>query len=86
MYGRPAFTACNAIANRYHLSVTAVSPNPSLRCAELSSPAATPASGPAIPCFSSQQLFGREREILIQHGGSYYRLRITHSNKLILTK
>lgn len=86
MCARPPITACIAIANRYHLDVTAVSPNPSLRGAELSSPAATPPSGPALPCLNSQQLFGRDREILIQHGGSYYRLRITHSNKLILTK
>jgi hemin uptake protein HemP len=34
----------------------------------------------------TEQLFAGTREILIQHSGSYYRLRITHSNKLILTK
>jgi hemin uptake protein HemP len=32
------------------------------------------------------ELFGKEREILIEHAGTYYRLRMTHSNKLILTK
>ena len=54
---------------------------------EIQSPAAVaPPRGPAIPCLSSRELFGSEREILIQHGGAYYRLRITHSNKLILTK
>jgi len=31
-------------------------------------------------------LFGKAREILIEHSGCYYRLRVTHSNKLILTK
>jgi len=31
-------------------------------------------------------LFGKAREILIEHSGGYYRLRVTHSNKLILTK
>jgi len=67
--------------------VSAVSPDPSLRVAEIQSPAgAEPPHGPAIPCLSSRQLFGPEREILIQHSDSYYRLRITHSNKLILTK
>jgi hemin uptake protein HemP len=35
---------------------------------------------------NSGELFGAVREILIRHDGSYYRLRITHSNKLILTK
>ena len=67
--------------------MNAVSPNPSLLIAEIQSPAGVALPrGPTIPCLSSQELFGPEREILIQHGGSYYRLRITHSNKLILTK
>lgn len=39
-----------------------------------------------LPCMRSEELFGKQREIMIQHGGSYYRLRLTHSNKLILTK
>lgn len=32
------------------------------------------------------ELFGSEREVLILHGGQAYRLRITASGKLILTK
>lgn len=43
-------------------------------------------SGPALPCLRSDQLFGGTREVLIEHSGTYYRLRITQSNKLILTK
>jgi hemin uptake protein HemP len=39
-----------------------------------------------LPCLRSEELFGKQREIMIQHAGSYYRLRLTHSNKLILTK
>lgn len=39
-----------------------------------------------LPCLRSEELFGNQREIVIQHAGSYYRLRLTHSNKLILTK
>jgi len=31
-------------------------------------------------------LFGSSREIVIEHEGSWYRLRVTYSNKLILTK
>jgi len=31
-------------------------------------------------------LFGKAREILIQHAGGFYRLRLTQANKLILTK
>jgi hemin uptake protein HemP len=41
---------------------------------------------PAIPLLRSEELFGQSREILIEHSGCYYRLRLTHSNKLILTK
>jgi hemin uptake protein HemP len=39
-----------------------------------------------MTCLRSEELFGKQREIMIQHAGSYYRLRLTHSNKLILTK
>ena len=42
--------------------------------------------GPGLPCLRSDSLFGKAREILIEHSGCYYRLRVTHSNKLILTK
>jgi hemin uptake protein HemP len=35
---------------------------------------------------SSQQLFGSGREIVIEHAGVRYRLRITRRNKLILQK
>lgn len=31
-------------------------------------------------------MFGKKREIAIEHAGVYYRLRITRANKLILTK
>ena len=39
-----------------------------------------------MTCLRSEDLFGKQREIMIQHAGSFYRLRLTHSNKLILTK
>lgn len=35
---------------------------------------------------SSADLFKNEREIVIQHAGDDYKLRITSKNKLILTK
>lgn len=59
---------------------------PPIRKADISPPAPEATRGPAVPCVPSNALFGRSREILIEHGGSYYRLRLTHSNKLILTK
>lgn len=42
--------------------------------------------GTSIPVLRSSDLFGTAREILLEHGDALYRLRITHSNKLILTK
>jgi len=36
--------------------------------------------------YASEELFKGVREITITHAGASYRLRITHANKLILTK
>ena len=44
----------------------------------------SPASG--LPLVDSATVMMGRREVLIQHGDSTYRLRITASNKLILTK
>lgn len=38
------------------------------------------------PRFNCQQLFGTQNEIIIEHQGDDYRLRITSNGKLILTK
>jgi hemin uptake protein HemP len=66
---------------------TLSTPKPPLRSAEVRSPAVEAAPrGPAIPLVQSKELFGTAREILIEHSGGFYRLRVTHSNKLILTK
>ena len=35
---------------------------------------------------SSSELFGETRELVIEHAGEEYRLRITSQGKLILTK
>lgn len=77
---------CIDIENHYHLRVPTFS-QPPLRTAEIRSPADEGAPrGRAIPLVRSEALFGKAREILIEHGGSFYRLRVTQSNKLILTK
>jgi hemin uptake protein HemP len=34
----------------------------------------------------SRQLFGREKEVFIEHSGVRYRLRVTRRGRLILTK
>ena len=36
--------------------------------------------------YASEELFKGVREITITHAGASYKLRITHANKLILTK
>lgn len=41
---------------------------------------------PPPPRVDSQQLFEGQRELIIQHQGEEYRLRITRHDKLILTK
>ncbi len=48
------------------------------------SPARQPEAPPAR--LDSAQLFEGQRELVIQHQGETYRLRITRQNKLILTK
>jgi hemin uptake protein HemP len=40
----------------------------------------------AVPIVDSAALMSGRRELIIQHGTGSYRLRITASNKLILTK
>jgi hemin uptake protein HemP len=49
--------------------------------------AAEPDSGAAAPpVVDSVTLMAGRRELLIRHGDDVYRLRVTASNKLILTK
>jgi hemin uptake protein HemP len=63
------------------------SPKPLAPRAAASSPVVEELSrGPALPLVRSTDLFSRSREIMIEHAGAYYRLRLTQSNKLILTK
>src|SRR5215207_955408 len=40
----------------------------------------------AAPVVSSRDLLGNHRELVIRHGRERYRLLLTRSNKLILTK
>lgn len=41
---------------------------------------------PQMRIWKSEELFGEDREILIQHRQDYYRLRMTQSGKLVLNK
>lgn len=49
-------------------------------------PAADPAPASAVRRISSHRLLAGERELVIQHMGSEYHLRLTRNGKLILTK
>jgi hemin uptake protein HemP len=40
----------------------------------------------AAPVVPAQELFRGKREVVIEHDGARYRLRITRRNKLILQK
>jgi len=44
------------------------------------------ALSPLPKLITSDELFGEDRQILIDHAGSVYRLQITKQGKLILTK
>ena len=66
--------------------MNAIPPKPSSGHPDAGSPNRPSGHVASVPCLRSEELFGRTREILIEHGGAYYRLRLTHSNKLILTK
>lgn len=46
-----------------------------------------PASGtkPAFPTYRSEDLFAKGKVVVIVHDGREYQLRVTNSNKLILT-
>jgi hemin uptake protein HemP len=49
-------------------------------------PPLPPPTESARPVVNAEQLFQGQREIVIEHGGIRYRLRITRRNKLILQK
>lgn len=46
----------------------------------------TDRSDPGTPVVDSITLMSGRRELVIRHGADSYRLRVTASNKLILTK
>lgn len=52
--------------------------------AEASDPPAAPPSD--APVVTSEEMLRGARELLIQHGTQTYRLRLTDTGKLILTK
>ncbi len=48
---------------------------------------AAPKAAPApLPVLRSEQLFSGAQEVLIEHRGAFYRLKLTSLGKLILTK
>ena len=49
-------------------------------------PRPVPGTQPPQPVLRSEQLFGGAQEVLIEHRGAVYRLKLTSLGKLILTK
>jgi hemin uptake protein HemP len=70
----------NSNENGYHLRVKFESQKNSSSNQKPEATAA--ASGERV---MSQQLFGERRELIIEHNGRDYRLRLTQNGKLILT-
>jgi hemin uptake protein HemP len=62
------------------LTLSRPMPSPMLANVEAADPAAS------VRRISSQRLLAGERELVIQHLGSEYHLRLTRNGKLILTK
>ncbi len=54
--------------------------------AKADAPLSSTRDAPTIPSIESIDLLQGGRELLIRHGSSIYRLRVTASEKLILTK
>ena len=52
----------------------------------ISEPPSTEEGSGTAPVVSSRDLLGNARELIILHGCERYRLLLTRSNKLILTK
>jgi hemin uptake protein HemP len=46
----------------------------------------TGAASVPVPRYEGRALFGNARELVIEHAGHDYRLRVTRQGKLILTK
>jgi hemin uptake protein HemP len=63
------------------LTLSRLSQPPSLPASQADAPASLPARR-----ITSQRLLAGERELVIQHMGSEYHLRLTRNGKLILTK
>lgn len=60
--------------------------SPSVRSLQLVATRDAVADTAAIPRISSQLLLDGGRELVIQHQGGEYHLRLTRNDKLILTK
>lgn len=66
------------------IEATRAMPNPSFSPADVRLERGTSIDSPGV--IPADSLFQGSQEILIRHNGEHYRLRITKSGKLILTK
>ena len=73
-----------SISTQSHPVAHAVAASP--RSLQLVNTRRSVADNAAIPRISSQMLLDGGRELIIQHQGGEYHLRLTRNDKLILTK
>lgn len=73
-----------SVRSPYHAQPAGVRDVTDKNVAENDGPACADAPGPTP--ISTRELFGKGHEVLIDHEGSLYRLRITRQGKLILNK
>ncbi len=66
--------------------MTPATPPPNRAADPGTGPPADPPGATSPPAISSAALLAGAREVLIHHGEETYRLKLTSSNKLILTK
>lgn len=74
----------SSIQSQFHADAHATPA--AVRSLQLVSKRAPVPDAPGVPRISSQQLLDGGRELVIQHQGGEYHLRLTRNDKLILTK
>lgn len=57
-----------------------------MRIVSPTTPRSTVAVRPTLPRLRSEELFRESHELIIEHQGHEYRLRLTRNDKLILNK
>lgn len=79
-YMRIIIICVTAIARRY------TAPESPMQNLAFNLPRAAAPARPSLPRLRSEDLFRQSHELIIEHQGQEYRLRLTRNDKLILNK